>query len=731
MVSRTKQRAYAYFAGVAAALVFAAPAVAFAEGATRSAPSSSRVDLIGVLRVHDAAENHIRAVSTLGNYAYLAAAEEPLPACSLPGGIYVVDISAPATPTQAAFIPTTPGWVAFHGVHALHVDTPSFAGDVLVHTNEVCATAPGPGGISLWNVDDPRNPTPLSIGAGDTDPLPGVPARAHRSRYAHAWDAGDRAFVIMSDFEELGVGDVDIIEITDPRNPRRVAETALASWPGAQNTQSAGIGAQPGAAMTGIRVRNIGGRWLALVAYQDAGEVVLDVSDPANPVFVADSDYADPDPATRLRPEGNATRGDWDRRGRFVIAGDNDTFPYRLVPRIMSGSFRGEEFLAVPGTATRPISPQSPMNGPTYFLGLACGAVPAAPSPDAIAVMERGTCTFQVKFDNMRAAGYQGGIVVNSTVAGSGCEVYATLGATGDRPFLLVARSTGYKILGIAGYDPTRCGTGPNPPLPMAGTPGSSVSITSQFDGWGYARLLDAASLTQIDAYAPPPVLDERYAQGFGNLSINEIVADPTHDIAYSTWYDAGFRVLGFSGSRLREVGNFTADVGADFFGVDLHLTRDGRRFVLAVERDSGLHVFRYGTDLRPTNASSPRTVRVGNVFSYRIPVRNTGTIPETATLLRDRLPRGVRFVSASATRGRCTYRRITRTVVCKIGRLASDVAAAIVTIRVRAQRPGMVVNAATIKGREVEYDTGNNLARLDTRVIRHRTEARLTGRWR
>jgi uncharacterized repeat protein (TIGR01451 family) len=713
---------------VASAFVFAASAVAAADRESGLPPSSSHVDLVGALRVHDAAENHIRAVSTLGNYAYLAAAEEPLPPCSVPGGIYVVDISDPRTPTEAAFIPTTPGWVAYHGVHALRVDTPSFTGDVLVHSNEVCATAPGPGGISLWDVSDPRNPTPLSIGAGDTDPLPGVPARAHRSRYAYAWDAGERAFVIMSDFEELGVGDVDIIEITDPRNPRRIAETGLAGWPGAQNTQSAGIGAQPGASMTGIRVRNVGGTWLALVAYQDAGQVVLNVSDPANPVFVEDSDYSDPDPVARLRPEGNATRGDWDRRGRFVIGADNDTFPYRLVSRITSGPLSGEEFRAVPGTATRPITPQSPLTGPTYFLGLGCSAVPAAPSSDAIAVVERGTCTFQVKFDNMRAAGYQGGIVVNSTVAGSGCEVLATLGATGDRPLLLVARSTGYKILGITDYDPARCRTGPNPPLPAIGTRGSDVSVTSVFDGWGYVRLLDARSLAQLDAYAPSPLLDERYAEGFGPLSVNELVADPTHDVTYSTWYEAGFRVVNFAGARLREVGHFTAPVGGDFFGVDVHVKRDGRRYVLAAERDTGLYVFRYGTDLRPTKASGPRTVRVGNVFRYRIAVRNTGTIAETATLLRDRLPRHVRFISASVTHGRCAYRRLTRTLACNIGRLVSDASPAIVTIRVRAQRSGMVMNAATIEGREVEYDTGNNRARVSTRVIRDRAEPRLTG---
>jgi uncharacterized repeat protein (TIGR01451 family) len=107
----------------------------------------------------------------------------------------------------------------------------------------------------------------------------------------------------------------------------------------------------------------------------------------------------------------------------------------------------------------------------------------------------------------------------------------------------------------------------------------------------------------------------------------------------------------------------------ANHWGIELNVRRDGRLFALASDRDHGLYIYRFGPDLRSAKASSPRRTRVGNTFSYRIGARNAGTIAETATVARDRLPRGVRFVSASATQGRCSHRAARRTVVCNLGR--------------------------------------------------------------
>ena len=118
---------------------------------------------------------------------------------------------------------------------------------------------------------------------------------------------------------------------------------------------------------------------------------------------------------------------------------------------------------------------------------------------------------------------------------------------------------------------------------------------------------------------------------------------------------------------------------------------------------------------------------RVGQTFSYRFRIANRGTIAEPRTVVRDRLPRGVRFVGASASQGRCSYRVATRTVVCNLGRVVDDGGPAFMTIRVRATRPGLARNIAMVAGAEVEYDPTNNRAAATTRILRA-SAPRLTG---
>jgi hypothetical protein len=164
------------------------------------------------------------------------------------------------------------------------------------------------------------------------------------------------------------------------------------------------------------------------------------------------------------------------------------------------------------------------MAGPTYFVGRACAVtegtvVPAAPSANAIAVAERGVCTFQEKLNAITAAGYQGGIVMNSAATGN-CDNLATMAAAGTIPFVFVARGAGYRILGIAGYNPANCPAGANPPLPAVGTRGSDVTVAGRYDGWtGGVRLLDATTLAEADYFIIPEALDRRFTdQDFGIL---------------------------------------------------------------------------------------------------------------------------------------------------------------------------------------------------------------------
>jgi hypothetical protein len=101
---------------------------------------------------------------------------------------------------------------------------------VLAVNNEPC-TADGEGGFDLWDVSDPRQPKALVRGAGDRteggslEQVPGE--RANSSHSVFLWQDGGKAYAVAVDNTELT--DVDIFDITDPRNPCRWATTTCRS----------------------------------------------------------------------------------------------------------------------------------------------------------------------------------------------------------------------------------------------------------------------------------------------------------------------------------------------------------------------------------------------------------------------------------------------------------------------------------------------------------------------
>ncbi|HVL97777.1 MAG TPA: PA domain-containing protein [Egibacteraceae bacterium] len=586
--------------------------------------SSENVQLVGRLDTLATVPGGIADVAAHRRYAYLGAFR---PECTALGGggtgVHVVDIRNPAKPTKVAFIPAHPNSYVGEGVFVMAMSTPSFTGDILIHNNEPCdSTQPYVGGVSLWDVTDPRNPRPLALEAGDFT-LPDGSARiihgkptAAASHSAQGWTVGDRAYLAMVNNPEAR--DVDILDITDPRNPVQIAEVGLPDWPAAVVQ---GHGDNPH--HHDMQINFIDGHWYLLVSYWDAGHVLLNVDDPANPVYVGQTRFFDPDPFTGLSPPtGNAHQAYWSSDNRFILGTDENFNPYRLVPRITSGPFAGEVFTAVPAPGAAAVTPDAPLSGPTRFVGLACdpATVPPAQSAEEIAVIERGVCAFQVKAQNIIAAGYAGGVVFNAAAAGA-CEALVNMLITDSNvPMIFVPRSAGYRILGIEGYVPANCPAGPNPPLPAVGTGGQGVDIRSIFQGWGHTTLYDARTLQPIDAYAVPEALDPAFAQGFGNLTVHEVKTDPRAGVnmAYLSYYAAGFRVVAFDETGITEIGHYIAEGGNNFWGVFPVLPGNvgengrgrgadrARPLILLSDRDSGLWIFRY-TGKEPKPRPGPR----------------------------------------------------------------------------------------------------------------------------
>ncbi len=78
-------------------------------------------------------------------------------------------------------------------------------------------------------------------------------------------------------------------------------------------------------------VKQIDGRMRMMVSYWDAGYVQLDVTDPANPTYITDTNFDEPDPLTGFDPpEGNAHQGEFSHDNEFLLAADEDFAPDRV-----------------------------------------------------------------------------------------------------------------------------------------------------------------------------------------------------------------------------------------------------------------------------------------------------------------------------------------------------------------------------------------------------------------
>jgi hypothetical protein len=572
-------------------------------------PVSQGVKLVGKAEVTNPAgtgnDGRVADVSAFGKFAFLTAFREPT--CER-AGAHVIDMSDPKNPFEvtSAFMETTPFNYAGEGSDTLRMKNEFFDGVLFIHQNETCPGAPAPtapatrGGINIWDISDPRNPEQLVKHAGDfTNPAGGMDSQANQTHSVFAWtNAFDgRTYAVLVDDEEFT--DLDIMDITDPRNPFLVNDTLDLFEP------PFSVGQESPPNLTSIfshdmLVKRVGKRYVMNAAYWDGGYVLLDVTDPTpgNVTLIAESDFAELDEERLARgheisPEGNAHQSELSPDNRWLVAGDEDFNPYRVVAEILSGPHSGTEFTAISASGTPPIDADTDITGTPTFVGLACTASPP-PAGDGVALVERGVCTFQEKLSNIVAAGYDAGIVFNTVRPD--CLGLVFMAAEGDIPFVFVNRPTGLQLLNQA-LSADVC-TQASPP---AGSPVADVSIEAVFDGWGYVRLFKtevpgkvgaAGSIESFDTFTIPEAQDPAFAEGFGDLSVHEVALDPKKNLAYVSYYAGGFRVLKYGPAGLRQVGAFIDEGGNNFWGVEFHKIGT-KEYVLASDRDFGLYIFR------------------------------------------------------------------------------------------------------------------------------------------
>jgi hypothetical protein len=576
------------------------------------------------------------SVSPDGNYAFLANWGEPdCAAVSEKGGVnspdagaYVVDISGVdrsgddyVAPKLVGFIPASQDSRPGEGMQVVNITTSFFSGDVLVMNNEACG-AQYRGGVTMWDVTNPLQPRRLGTHWGDrTRGWPDL----HQIHSAFAWDAGDKAYVVLVDNEEWP--DVDIMDITNPRRPRMIAEYDL---------NDHGV-AQPELGLTDsfihdMVVKEIDGRFIMLVSYWDGGYVQLDVTDPANAIFLGDTDYAAIDPVlleatgASLTPEGNGHQAEYTSDNRLFIATDEDFAPYRTDDfKITTGPHAGVYASNVVGGGQAPgILDDLTLNGPVVHGGYGCPNSAAIPTPESvpgyldsledgeemIVVLQRGpvndpSATEGACFPGEKAheaveAGWDAVLFVNHHAGdAAGGEPFCGSGAFVDVVVAIcVSHQTFHRLFDM---DPDPA-TWSYPEAIALGTVGHEIEVGSLFDGWGYVHLFDAATFEDLDQFAIPEAHDPAYALGFGDLSVHEVATHPVDpSLAYLSYYSGGLRALEIvcpsedstAGCQLEEVGGYLDEHGNNFWGVEAFVGEDGFTYILGSDRDHGLFIFR------------------------------------------------------------------------------------------------------------------------------------------
>ncbi len=558
-------------------------------------------------------------------FAYIGTFQEP--DCS-DAGVFVIDIAA-----AVANYPNTEGATVAEiksapntRINDVKVHTVGDT-DVLITTQEPCGK-PIPGGpVSDANSNPNGNGAPFQVGQGGislydvTDPTKPKALKKNFLEFGgvhntFAWDWNGKSYLIGT-ADTFDFFDTFFVDITKPQSPELLGITGALDWiPQGLNLDQLETGSSAGIFNHDVWVNLIDGTPTAVVSYWDLGFVTLDVTDPANPVFLDDSTYVDPEPILGQPYEGNAHAAVFGGNGDYIFGGDEDFSPDKF-----GISYGGVEYPA--GIALFGADPATLAGNVEYVGGDGCASV-AAPTvaEPQVALIDRGGCFFSTKGFNAEAAGYEGYIIANN--AGDGLINMSA----GDPPLptipgVFIGQSDGDTIKG-------------NPGLP--------VSASSIFDGWGYLHIINntggdvtvpvgglpsgnTATIPQMGElgyYAPAETVEAGLGTEFGDLTMHNIEADPlTQDVTPSfdegprmfvSWYSLGMRALeyrpghyhanlndeGSYSQNVHEVGRFIEpDGGSNFWGVHVDELDDGTQIILASDRNNGLYVFTFSCETR------------------------------------------------------------------------------------------------------------------------------------
>ena len=470
------------------------------------------------------------------------------------------------------------------------------SGDVLVHSNESCSG--GPGGFEIYNVDDPANPVHLaSVQTDDINLLlrDGLGFLDFGVQNVFLFTQGDSDFLAATVASELG--NFQIFDITDPTNP-----TLVGFW-GAEQLHRpdvtdwvnltdfgiildvdaylfSGFGASQNRFLSDITITADGSQ--AYLGNWDAGLVLLDISDPTDPQLV--SVAIDP---TSGDGEVNSNSVWPGEDGTVVIEGEEDFSTFTIEFTIDTGPTAGS-YSSLEGTFTVPLVdlPGQEMSDFTTYVGLACAPIPAG---TGIALIQRGTCRFDLKATNAIDAGYTGMVVFNDAARGD--TLVAMGGDPRTIPGVFVGHSTGLAIAGVG-----------NAASLVVGASGEAVTAKAAVNSWGGFRVWDYSDpanpvlASTFNTVCSATVIDPS-CDSAGLYSASNVIVESTDDgriKAYISWYTDGVLVLDITDPyNPVELARYKAD-GETYWGV---YKVPGKPWIYASDRNGGLRILKeYGS---------------------------------------------------------------------------------------------------------------------------------------
>jgi hypothetical protein len=494
--------------------------------------------------------------------------------------IPIIDISHPAKPTLLTHSPPLPNRqrAALEDVAAMRIGDR----DVLAIGLQTCGGAPP--GLDLIDITDPRDPRRLSLfELTHTRGIYGV----HEFGLTTTPDGRALALLAVPDLEintaqddgRGGIGDLLILDISDPTQPQQIAEWGLLDEPalGPAVANAAPQGDFPGISLHSVRASADGTR--AFLSYWDAGVVILDIGNPEAPTYLGRTAFTSDE-------EGNAHSVAIARDGRLLIEADEDINPKH--PAITSNAFQGARSVI----ARFPFA--KPPDGDVVHVGRGCPAdtVPGQPAEDpytheisgTVALLDPGGCPPEQKVARAQLNGATGVILYGGEAFK---EMEAVLGPAtvvkrpdGELvvlkiPILVVRNDTAQDL--IAADEPVR------------------IEFIYNFDGWGGLRIFDISDPqhpVRLSTFRTANAADESLSQSSTRwlTAHNPEIRD---QLVFASWYRDGVRAIDIGDpSAPREVGFWTGK-GApsdappvDIWGIALH-----QDLVLASDRNFGLYI--------------------------------------------------------------------------------------------------------------------------------------------